>query len=138
MENSTTEYVPQKIFDLQLEDIKFKMNAERERTDDKFEKLQAVIEKNFEKLYGEIKNLNIKVESTVEILDAKIDNLEVKLTEKNQNTNDKISGLEKRFEDMKDYQNKWFVVFGVLLGALTLAFSVIAFFKGQEREKNDK
>jgi len=35
MESSATEYVPQKIFDLQLEDIKFRTNAERERVDEK-------------------------------------------------------------------------------------------------------
>ena len=126
MENQTTEYVPQKIFDLQLEDIKFRTNAERERVDDRLDKNQAVIDKNM----AEVKSMFVEIRAEIRILDKKIDNVDEKLTASIQNTNDKISGLEKRFEDMKDYQNKWFVVFGVLLGALTLAFSVIAFFKG--------
>ena len=126
MENQTTEYVPQKIFDLQLEDIKFRANLERERTDNRLDKNQAVIDKNM----AEVKSMFVEIRAEIRILDKKIDNVDEKLTASIQNTNDKISGLEKRFEDMKDYQNKWFVVFGVLLGALTLAFSVIAFFKG--------
>lgn len=126
METQTTEYVPQKIFDLQLEDIKFRTNAERERVDDRLDKNQAVIDKNM----AEVKSMFVEIRAEIRVLDKKVDSVDEKLNASIQNTNDKISSLEKRFEDMKDYQNKWFVVFGVLLGALTLAFSVIAFFKG--------
>ena len=126
METQTTEYVPQKIFDLQLEDIKFRTNAKRERVDDRLDKNQAVIDKNM----AEVKSMFVEIRAEIRVLDKKVDSVDEKLNASIQNTNDKISSLEKRFEDMKDYQNKWFVVFGVLLGALTLAFSVIAFFKG--------
>ena len=126
MESQTTEYVSQKIFDLQLEDIKYRTNSERERVDDRLDKNQAVIDKNM----AEVKSMFVEIRAEIRMLDKKIDNVDEKLTASIQNTNNRITGLEKRFEDMKDYQNKWFVVLGGLLGILTLAFSVIAFFKG--------
>ena len=35
-------------------------------------------------------------------------------------THDRIDALEKRFDDMKEYQNKWFTVFGILFTAAAI------------------
>ena len=104
------EYVPQKIFDLQLDDLKYRTNTERERMDDRLDKFQAVMEKNF----AEMKSVIVEMRGEIKVLDKKIDNVEEKLTGSINGTNKRIDGLEKRFDDMKEHQNKWFTVFGIL------------------------
>ena len=101
---SEVKYVQKDIFDEKLINIQDKLNSDRKLTDEKFDKMQILMEKNFAELNAKIN----KVEDTLSLA---------------------IMGLADRFEDMKDYQNKWFTVFGVLLGVLTIAFSVLAFFK---------
>ena len=113
------EYVPQKVFDLQIDDIKYRTNMERERIDDRLDKFEAVIGKNFadmktmlsdfrvemKDIKGEIK----EVRGEIKALDKKIDGV-----------NKRVDGLEKRFDDMKEYQNKWFSLFGILFTAAAI------------------
>ena len=127
-----TEYVSQKIFDLQLDNIKYRANTERERVDDRLEKNQAVIDKNmsevkamFAEIHSEIKNIrsemhseikNIRSEMRSEISELRSEiKSEIKVLHTEiKATNTRIDGLEKRFDDMKESQNKWFTVFGIL------------------------
>ena len=111
-----TEYVPQKIFDLQLDDLKYRTNTERERMDDRLDKFQAVMEKNF----AEMKSVIVEMRGEIKVLDKKIDNVEEKLTGSINGTNKRIDGLEKRFDDMKEHQNKWFTVFGILFSVAAI------------------
>ena len=113
------EYVPQKVFDLQIDDIKYRTNTERERINDRLDKFEAVIGKNFadmktmlsdfrvemKDIKGEIK----EVRGEIKALDGKIDGV-----------NKRVDGLEKRFDDMKEYQNKWFSLFGILFTAAAI------------------
>ena len=110
------EYVPQKVFDLQIDDIKYRTNTERERTDDKLDKIQAVMEKNF----AEMKTMFIEVHSEIKRIEAKIDKVEDTLNLAIMGTHDRIDALEKRFDDMKEYQNKWFSLFGILFTAAAI------------------
>ena len=110
------EYVPQKIFDLQLDDLKYRTNTERERMDDRLDKFQAVMEKNF----AEMKSVIVEMRGEIKVLDKKIDNVEEKLTGSINGTNKRIDGLEKRFDDMKEHQNKWFTVFGILFSVAAI------------------
>ena len=111
-------YVQKDIFDEEIRNVNSRADYDRERTDDKLDKLQAIMEKNM----AEVKAMFVEVRGEIKRLDSKIDKVEDTLSIA-------IMGLTDRFEDMKDYQNKWFTVFGVLLGVLTVAFSVLAFFK---------
>ena len=58
------EYVPQKIFDLQLDNLKYRTNIDRERMDDKLDKFQAIMEKNFSEIKSEIKANKAESHST--------------------------------------------------------------------------
>ena len=111
-----TEYVSQKIFDLQLDNIKYRAETDRERVDNRLEKNQAVIDKNM----AEVKAMFAELRAEIRVLDKKIDNVDEKLTASNQATNEKISGIEKRFDDLKESQNKWFTVFGILFTAAAI------------------
>ena len=126
-----TEYVSQKIFDLQLDNIKYRAETDRERVDNRLEKNQAVIDKNmaevknmFSELRNEMKNVRNELRSEINNiraeLRAEIRILDEKLTASNQATNEKISGIEKRFDDLKESQNKWFTVFGILFTAAAI------------------
>ena len=98
------DYVPQREFDIYIQNIKERADSDKELTAERFDKFQAVMEKNFSEMKAEIK----RVEDTVSVA---------------------VMGLSDRFDDMKDYQNKWFTVFGILFTVITVAFSVVAFFK---------
>ena len=74
-------------------------------------KFEAVVDKKISELSGEVKRLDIK-----------IDKVEASLSTA-------IAGVIDRLDDIKEYQNKWFTVFGVLFTVTTVAFSVVAFFK---------
>ena len=114
------DYVSQKIFDIQIEDIKYRTNAERERVDDRIARNQAVIDKNmaevkamFAELRSEINN--IRAEIHAEISDVRNDlksDIKVLYTE--------IKATNDRFDDMKESQNKWFTVFGMLFTAAAI------------------
>ena len=125
------EYVPQKIFDIQIEDIKYRTNTERERVDDRLEKNQAVIDKNM----AEVKAMFAEIRAEIKSVDQKVDRLDEKFTILLHGTNERITGLEKRFDDMKEYQNKWFTVFGILFTAAAIiapvAVAVVQHFMGK-------
>lgn len=100
MNGSTeVEYVSQKIFDLQLKNLNDRADYEKDLTEERLDKFQAVMEKNF----AEMKSVIVEMRGEIKVLDKKIDG-----------TNERIDGLEKRFNDMKEHQNKWFTVFGIL------------------------
>jgi len=101
-----TEYVSQKIFDLQLDNLKNRSDLERERVDDRLEKNQAIADKNM----AEVKAMFAEIRA--EINEVRGDVKELR---------SEVRGLEKRFDDMKEYQNKWFTVFGILFAAAIVA-----------------
>mgnify|MGYP003571315808 CR=1 FL=1 len=119
----------------------------RDLYDEREEKNQAIADRNmfevrgmFAEIRGEIKSLRSDVKNEInevrgemKSLNAKIESVDKKIDLKTEALEDSFSmsflGLEKRLDDMKDYQNKWFSVFGILFGVLTAAFTVIAFFK---------
>lgn len=103
------DYVPQKIFDLQIEDIKYRTNTERERVDDRLEKNQAVIDRNM----AEVKAMFAEIRGEIKRLDTKIDGVENSL-------GTAVAGVIDRLDDMKEYQNKWFTVFGILFTATAI------------------
>ena len=105
MNSVEVEYVPQKIFDLKLESMKEKAGYDKEITEEKLDKFQAVMEKNFATMQASINNLH----GEIKVLDEKIDGV-----------NKRVDGLEKRFDDMKEYQNKWFSLFGILFTAAAI------------------
>ena len=125
------DYVSQKIFDIQIEDIKYRTNTERERVDDRLEKNQAVIDKNM----AEVKAMFAEIRAEIKSVDQKVDRLDEKFTILLHGTNERITGLEKRFDDMKEYQNKWFAVFGILFTAAAIiapvAVAVVQHFMGK-------
>ena len=125
------DYVSQKIFDIQIEDIKYRTNAERERVDDRIARNQAVIDKNM----AEVKAMFADIRSEIKSVDQKVDRLDEKFTILLHGTNERITGLEKRFDDMKESQNKWFTVFGILFTAAAIiapvAVAVVQHFMGK-------
>ena len=123
------EYVQRDIFDEKLRNIDDRATYDRERTDDKFEKFQAVMEKGMAEIRGELILLNAKVDHNNETLNVKIDKVDDTLSTAVMGLIDRFDDMKGRFDDMKDYQNKWFTVLGVSLSILTVAFTVLAFFK---------
>ncbi|MBR1486095.1 MAG: hypothetical protein IJ597_02435 [Synergistaceae bacterium] len=110
---TTINYVPRELFD------------EREA------KNQAVMDKNMADIRNEIKTLNITLNARMDVLNMRIDGVEASLSMKIDNVEESLStmmaGLINRFEDMKEHQNKWFTVFGILFtGAAIIAPVAVA------------
>ena len=151
------EYVSQKIFDLRLDDIKYRTSTERERMDDKLDRFQAIMEKNFAEMrsmisefrvelkgvQGDIKALDKKVEGEIKELRGEIKALDKKvdgdikelrgeikaLDQKIDGVNVRVDSVEKRIDDLHQSHNKWFALFGILFTIITIATSILAFFK---------
>ena len=114
----------------------------RDLFDEREEKNQAVADRNmaevramFAEIRGEMKSLradmkneintvNITLNAKIDGLDTKIDSVDKKIDMKTEALEDAFSmsflGLEKRLDDMKDYQNKWFTLFGILFTAAAI------------------
>ena len=118
------EYVSQKIFDLRLDNIEYRANTDRERVDDRIEKNQAVVDKNMAEVKAMFAEIQAEIKLVDQKVDLKIDRLDEKFTILIQGTNERIDGLEKRFDDMKESQNKWFTVFGILFTAAAIVAPV--------------
>ena len=144
-------FVTHEVFNAYVESFNNRLHDEERLNDMRIERIEAIIEKALTVMHGDNERLEERlnrkfdtqasefnqkileicgefgqrvseIHSEIKRLDTKIDKVEDTLSLS-------IMGLADRFEDMKDYQNKWFTVFGVLLGVLTIAFSVLAFFK---------
>lgn len=69
---------------------------------------------------AEVKSMFTEIRAEIKSVDKKVDYIDGKLTVLINSTNDRITGLEKRFDDMKEYQNKWFTVFGILFAVAAI------------------
>ena len=78
------------------------------------------INQKVSEIHGEIKRLDTKINHVESTLNAKIDKVEDTLSLAIMGTHDRIDALEKRFDDMKEYQNKWFSLFGILFTAAAI------------------
>ena len=70
------EYVSQKMFDLRLDDIQYRTSNERERMDDKLDRFQAIMEKNFAEMHSMINEFRVElkgVQGDIRALDKKVD-----------------------------------------------------------------
>ena len=132
------EYVPQNIFDLHIQNIKERATSDRELFDERFEKLQAIMEKNLSEykaiaseINGKIEVLNEKIENNKVYFDEKIEHVTDTLTVAINDTNTRIDDTNKRIDDMNASQNKWFMLFGILMTVVPIAVAIIQSFVGK-------
>ena len=132
-----TEYVPRNIFDLHLQNIRDNARSEKELSDEKFEKFQAILEKNLAEyrvmLFDVKANFN---ELKAEISEIKQEqaNMRAYFEEKIEHVTDTltvaITDLDKRIDDMHQSHNKWFTVFGVLFAGLSIVLAAMQIWGG--------
>ena len=97
----------------------------REVFEERDEKNQAVIEKNLSDIRSEIKALDTKLGAKMDVLNARMDILDLKIDKVEGNLSTAIEGLLDRFDEMRDYQNKWFTVFGILFAAASIIVPIV-------------
>ena len=100
------EYVQQREFDIYIQNIKERADSDKELTAERLDRFEAVIDKKLSEMKNEINAVNIT-------LNTKIDNVEDRLSTA-------VAGVIDRLDDMKDYQNKWFTLFGILFTAAAI------------------
>ena len=100
------EYVQQREFDIYIRNIKERADSDKELTAERLDRFEAVIDKKLSEMKNEINAVNIT-------LNTKIDNVEDRLSTA-------VAGVIDRLDDMKDYQNKWFTLFGILFTAAAI------------------
>ena len=96
------EYVQQREFDIYIQNLKERADSDKELTAARFDKFEASIDRKLLKMENEISELKGEIKRVEGTLKMAID------------------GLLDRFDDMKDYQNKWFTVFGILFTAAAI------------------
>ena len=110
----------------EISEFRTETKAEFKAVRGEISELRSKTEAEFKEIRGEIKSLRSEMKNEINVaniaLNAKIGHVDDTLSTA-------IAGLIDRFDDMRDYQNKWFSVFGILFGVLAVAFTVIAFFK---------
>ncbi|MBQ6737436.1 MAG: hypothetical protein IJQ57_00200 [Synergistaceae bacterium] len=108
-----TEYVPQNIFDLHIQNLRERAISEKELSDEKFDKFQAIIEKNlaeYKILIGDLKSelkadiASVKNELSETRNELKNEILEVRneMTSELSNTNGRIDMLEEKIDHLTD------------------------------------
>lgn len=132
-----TEYVPQNIFDLHIQNLRERAISEKELSDEKFDKFQAIIEKNlaeYKILIGDLKSelkadiASVKNELSntngrIDMLEEKIDHLTDSLVIMNDNTNQRI-------DDSKTKTGIYIAVGAVVVAVLQTALTVIFHYWG--------
>ena len=138
MNDRTTEleYVPRELFDVHLQNIRDRANSDKELSDEKFDKLQMILEKNLaeyktlmernsaeframvEKNSAEFKTMIAEVNGRIDVLDEKLEHTTDTLTVA-------IGGLEKRMDDMQQSMSLWLTVFGILAAVVPIAVAVV-------------
>ena len=103
------EYVPQKVLDLQIQNIRDKVTYEKEITDERLDKFQAVLERNFAELKTEMRIGFQELRGEIERLDERIDGVDKR-----------IDGVDKRIDDLHQSHNKWFAILGILISVTTV------------------
>ena len=137
MSTTETEYVPRELFEIHLQSIRERANSDKELGDERLEKFQAVMEKNFATLQGQINvlsekidhvadTLNEKIERVESTINKRIDGLEETIGVAIQGTHERIDGLEKRIDDQKHYMNVWFAVLAAIPIAIAIVQHIIA------------
>ncbi len=109
-----TDYVPRELFDIHLQNIRERASSEKELTDERFEKLQAIMEKNLAEYKVMIKEVN----GRIDVLDEKLEHVTDTLTVA-------ISGLNERIDDIHQSQTLWFTLFGILIAVVPIAVAVV-------------
>ncbi|MBR2207992.1 MAG: hypothetical protein IJ859_04190 [Synergistaceae bacterium] len=89
----------------------------KELFDEREAKNRAIMEKNQADIHSEIKSLNIALNAKMDVLNARMDVLDMKIDKVEEKLSTAIEGLIDRFDDMKEHQNKWFTLFGILFTA---------------------
>ena len=115
-----TEYVSQKIFDLQLDNIKYRLDTDRERVNDRLEKNQAVADKNMAEVKEMFSEIRSEIKSVRSEIRAEISELRSEMKGEIKVLHTEIKATNDRFDDMKESQNKWFTVFGILFTVATI------------------
>ena len=100
------------------------MHADNERLEErlnrKIDAFAAEFDKKIDNLSAEVNQKYTELDGKIKTLDKKIDKVEDTLSLAIMGTHDRIDALEKRFDDMKEYQNKWFSLFGILFTAAAI------------------
>ncbi|MBQ7196987.1 MAG: hypothetical protein IJS40_06215 [Synergistaceae bacterium] len=105
----STEYVPQKVFDIYLENVRKDLDYEKRLIDERLDKFQAILERNFAEMRANL----IEIRGEIRVLDQRMNGMDKR-----------IDGLEKRIDDLHQSHNKWFAVFGILFSIATIVAPV--------------
>lgn len=116
MSATETEYVPRELFDIHLQSIRDRANSDKEVSDERLEKFQAVMEKNFATLQGQINVLSEKIDHVADTLGVAIDG-----------TNNRIDNVEKRIDDLHHSHNIWFAILGFFAAAVPVAIAIVQY-----------
>ena len=98
MSTTETEYVPRELFEIHLQSIRERANSDKELGDERLEKFQAVMEKNFATLQGQINVLSEKIDRVSNTTNEKIDHVSDTLNEKIDRVADTLSTKIDRVE----------------------------------------
>lgn len=123
-ELTASEFVTRELFDTQIQSIKDKIEADKKLTDEKFDKFQMILEKNL----AEYKTMIIEVNGRIDVLSEKLEHTTDSLTIAILDLDKRIDTMDKRIDDIRQTQNLWFSIFGIIATVVPIAVVVIQSF----------
>ena len=100
------------------------IEADKKLTDEKFEKFQMILEKNL----AEYKTMIIEVNGRIDVLSEKLEHTTDSLTIAILDLDKRIDTMDKRIDDIRQTQNLWFSIFGIIATVVPIAVVVIQSF----------
>ena len=106
--------------DRKIKNFEVTLNAKIDKIDTKIDNVEVRLNARIDKLEAKIDKIDSKLNAKIDVLNARMDVLDMKIDKVNDTLGMAIGGLIDRFEDMKEHQNKWFTVFGLLFTAASI------------------
>lgn len=100
------------------------IEADKKLTDEKFDKFQMILEKNL----AEYKTMIIEVNGRIDVLSEKLEHTTDSLTIAILDLDKRIDTMDKRIDDIRQTQNLWFSIFGIIATVVPIAVVVIQSF----------
>ncbi|MBR2207993.1 MAG: hypothetical protein IJ859_04195 [Synergistaceae bacterium] len=113
-------YVSKDLFDEHDARNKAEFQNEIMALNSKIDNLDVRLNSKIDSLDAKIDKVETKLNAKMDVLNARMDVLDMKIDKVEEKLSTAIEGLIDRFDDMKEHQNKWFTVFGILFTAAAI------------------
>lgn len=115
MSASTLEYVTQKEVEARFSRFEDRQTYKEKLLDERQTSLERLLDERFEKLEAVIEKNSVRQEASINDVKGDVKAL-----------NARVDGIDERLDDLRESQNKWFTLFGILIILVPIAVEIIS------------